>query len=164
MCRSRQCAAVASIRSLGWVSPSAAKASGGTPAATISRRTVAMSRDASRAPRQTATVAVSNDVLRFVLELCALAALTYWGLQSGGGPGRWLLALAAPLTMGVLWGLFMSPKAAMRLRDPLRLVAEVAIFGAAVLALAAAGRPGPAMVLAAAVAVHLLLTFPLQQR
>jgi hypothetical protein len=55
-------------------------------------------------------------------------------------------------------------KAPMRPDDPARLVAELAIFGAACAALAAADRPRLAFVFGAVVAVHLALTFPLAQR
>ena len=66
--------------------------------------------------------------------------------------------------MAVVWGLLMSPKAPMRTQDPVRLLAEIAIFGAAVAALAGAGHPRLALALAVAVAVHVVLTFPLRQR
>jgi hypothetical protein len=66
--------------------------------------------------------------------------------------------------MAVIWGLFMSPKARWRLHDPARLFGEVAIFGVAAGALGDADQPTLAIVLAAAVAVHLIPTFPLDQR
>jgi hypothetical protein len=106
----------------------------------------------------------ANDALRFVLELCALAALAYWGFHTESGALQWVLGLGAPLAMAVVWGLFMSPKAARPVREPIRLVAEIAIFGAAAVALAAADQPTLAIVFAALVAAHLVLTFPLHQR
>jgi len=109
-------------------------------------------------------VRVANSILRFLLELCALAALGYWGFHAAGGAVQWLLGLGAPLAMAVVWGAFMAPKAARPLRDPIRIVAEIAIFGIAALALAVADQPGLAIAFAAAVALHLLLTFPLDQR
>jgi hypothetical protein len=45
-----------------------------------------------------------------------------------------------------------------------RLIVEVTLFGSASAALAVAGQDRWAMVLGAAVAVHLALTFPLGQR
>ena len=38
----------------------------------------------------------ANDGLRFVLELCALAAVAYWGWSAHGGIWRWVLVVAAP--------------------------------------------------------------------
>ena len=107
---------------------------------------------------------VLNDGLRFLLELSALAALAYWGFTAAGGVSRWVLAFAAPLVMAVAWGAFIAPRAALRVEDPVRIVAEVLIFGVAVAALAAAGRPRLAIAFAVMVAVHLALTFPLGQR
>ena len=106
----------------------------------------------------------ANDGLRFLLELCALAALAYWGFHTSSGAVQWVLGIGAPLAMAVIWGLFMSPKARWRLHDPARLVGEIAIFGAAAGALGDADQPTPAIALAAAVAVHLILTYPLDQR
>ena len=106
----------------------------------------------------------ANDGLRFVLELCALAALAYWGFRISSGALQWALGIGAPLAMAVIWGRFMSPKATSRLDDPARLIAEIAIFGIAAVALADADQPTLAIALAAAVAVHLVLTFPLDQR
>jgi hypothetical protein len=105
-----------------------------------------------------------NDGLRFVLELCALAALAYWGFHTESGVLQWVLGLGAPLAMAVVWGSFMSPKAPRPAHDPIRLLAEIAIFGAAAAALADADHARLAIVFAAIVAVHLVLTFPLHQR
>ena len=105
-----------------------------------------------------------NDGLRFVLELSALAALAYWGFHTESGILQWVLGLGAPLAMAVIWGSFMSPKAPQPAHDPIRLVAEIAIFGAAAVALADADHATLATVFAATVAVHLVLTFPLDQR
>lgn len=106
----------------------------------------------------------ANDGLRFLLELSGLAALALWGFRVADGALQWVLGLGAPLVMAIAWGLFMSPKAPVRLEDPLRLLAELAIFGGACAALATAGRPQLAVIFAVAVAVHLTLTFPLDQR
>jgi hypothetical protein len=105
----------------------------------------------------------ANDVLRFFLELAALASLTYWG-ATVDSPLWPLFAVAAPLLLAVFWGRFMSPKAAYRLHDPLRLVAEIGVFGIAVLALLVRDQAALAIALAAATAVHLVLTFVFAQR
>jgi hypothetical protein len=106
----------------------------------------------------------ANDGLRFLLELSGLAALAFWGFRVADGVLQWVLGLGAPLAFAVVWALFMAPRAASRTEDPVRLVLEVLLFGAACVALATADRPRLAVVLAAAVAVHLALTFALGQR
>jgi Protein of unknown function (DUF2568) len=109
-------------------------------------------------------VAYANDGLRFLLELAALGSLAYWGFSEYGGAVQWLLGLGAPLLAAVVWGMFVAPKASRPTVDPIRLVLEVAVFGAGVAALFAAGRTALALVFAALVVVHLGLTFVLGQR
>jgi hypothetical protein len=105
-----------------------------------------------------------NLGLRFVLELCALAALAYGGWQA---PGllwlRIVLAVVLPLTAAVVWGRWVAPKASRPLPDPLRLIPEWFVFGGAAVALAATGHPVLAVVLAVLaaanrLALHLLRT------
>ena len=90
----------------------------------------------------------ANLVLRFVLELCALAALFYWGWWSGEGTFAGLaLGLGAVLLAAVFWGLFAAPRA--RVRVPLsgRLAVELAFFGSAATGLYATGHSAPAALL-----------------
>jgi uncharacterized protein DUF2568 len=110
-------------------------------------------------------VRAANDGLRFLLELSALVAVAIWGYDLTDGPLRWLLAIAAPLAVAVVWGRWLAPRSPRRLLDdPRRLALEVAVFGAAAAALVASGHTWSGVVLAAAAAVHLALTFPLGQR
>jgi hypothetical protein len=109
-------------------------------------------------------VAPANDGLRFLLELGTLASVAYWGWDFGDGWWRWLLALAAPFVVAVVWGRFMAPRSETRVGDPWRFVLEVLIFGSAVAALAGTGHSVLAGVFGGLVALHLLLTFVLGQR
>jgi Protein of unknown function (DUF2568) len=106
----------------------------------------------------------ANDGLRFFLELSALAAVAYWGWTEPHGALRWVLVVAAPLAVSVVWGRWMAPRSTKRVGDPWRLIIELLVFGSAVAALARADQPTLAAVLAAATAVHLALTFALGQR
>jgi hypothetical protein len=86
-------------------------------------------------------------VVRFVLELSALAALAYWGFTDNEGVSAVLLGVGAPLVAAVVWGLFVSPKA--KYGTPVRqAIGEAAVFGAAVIALFAADQPVLAIVFA----------------
>jgi hypothetical protein len=88
-----------------------------------------------------------NLALMFVLELCMLVALGYWGFTLDQGLAvRVGVGLGAPILMAVVWGLWMAPRARNRLTEPLHLIAELLIFGLAIAALYAAGRPGLALV------------------
>jgi anti-sigma-K factor RskA len=106
----------------------------------------------------------ANDGLRFLLELSALAAVAYWGWSEHGSVWRWVLVVAAPLAIAVVWGNTIAPKAKRRVRDPWRLVVELLVFGSAVAALLDADQTVLAIVLGSAVALHLALTFALGQR
>ena len=99
-----------------------------------------------------------NLALRFLLELCLLAALAYWGFQTGAGlPARLVLGLGAPLLAAGLWGLFVAPTSRRRLPLPRRLLLEAVLFGAAVAGLAAAGQLTLAVVFGVVVVVNIAL-------
>ena len=103
----------------------------------------------------------ANDVVRFALELCSLAALAYWGSQTGPTGLNIVLAIAAPLAAAAVWGAFVAPKARRHPRDPWRLGLELLVFGSGIAGLAATGRTGLATALGATAAAHLALTFVL---
>jgi len=57
----------------------------------------------------------ANLALAFLLELCMLAALGYWGFITGeSSVSRISLGLGAPLLAAIIWGTFLSPKAAVQ--------------------------------------------------
>lgn len=60
-------------------------------------------------------------LLRFLLELCALGALGYWGFKTGGG---WItkfgLGIGAPLVTAVVWGTFLASPGASEKREAYR--------------------------------------------
>ena len=91
----------------------------------------------------------ANLALRFFLELAALAALAYWGWGVS-----WVLAIAAPAAWIVLWATFGSPKARVQLPDTQRIAFEAVVFGAAAVALWAAGQAVWAVALFAAWAAN----------
>lgn len=85
------------------------------------------------------------DPIRFLLELCLVAALAVAGASIS-----WWAAILLPLLLCVIWGLWIAPKATRRLTDPARLALEIVLFVGGGLALAAAGHRTTAIVLAAA--------------
>jgi hypothetical protein len=94
----------------------------------------------------------ANLGLRFLLELCLLAALAYAGLQVSV-----LLCVVAPLLAAVVWGLFVSPRARFPLRPAAWLAVQVVLFGIAIAGLIAAGSVVLGIAFAVAVAANLAL-------
>jgi hypothetical protein len=80
-------------------------------------------------------------VVRFLLELAALAALASAGIAIVDGPLGWLLGLGLATLAAVAWGLFVAPRARYPLTTPARLGVEIAVFVAATVGLLLAGRP-----------------------
>jgi hypothetical protein len=106
----------------------------------------------------------ANDGFRFLLELAVLVSLGYWGYRLTASPARWVLMLAAPIVGATIWATWVAAKSSSALHDPWRFLLEIAIFGAGAAALAWSNRATLAIVLAALAAVHLALTFVLDQR
>lgn len=105
-----------------------------------------------------ALLQVSNLALRFLLELCVLTALGYWGFQMGNGLlVKAALTIGAPLAAAWLWATFGAPGAAHELTGFLHLLLEVGVFGLAVVALMFVGRPTLAWVLGLALVSNGLL-------
>ncbi|MGW3205604.1 YrdB family protein [Streptomyces sp. NPDC001135] len=91
----------------------------------------------------------ANELLAFLLELAALACLSWWGFTVGYGAGlRLLLGLGTPLSAIVLWGLFAAPKARLRPRLPLVLAVKAVVLGGGAAALYGAGHPVAAVAMA----------------
>jgi hypothetical protein len=87
----------------------------------------------------------------FLLELCALAALGYWGAHAGNGVWAYVLAALTPLAAAVIWGTFLSPRAPVQLPTVPKVALRLAVLLGGALALAAAGRGLLAGALAAVV-------------
>jgi hypothetical protein len=87
-------------------------------------------------------VKTANDVLAFLLELAALAALVVWGFTVGPNlPARLALGLGAPALMVVVWGIWLAPTSEGRLVLPWLLIVKLVVFGLVTAALVAAGHP-----------------------
>jgi hypothetical protein len=81
----------------------------------------------------------ANLLLRFLLELGALAAVALWGWKTGDGVLRFVLPVAAVAAVVAVWALFVSPKAKIELPLAARLVVELGVWLAAGTALWASG-------------------------
>jgi len=83
-----------------------------------------------------------NLLVRFLLELCLLAAVGYWGFKTHSG---WVLkiifGIGLPILIAVLWGLFIAPRATHPLTGIAYLAVELILLGSGAVALFASGRP-----------------------
>ena len=102
----------------------------------------------------------ANLALRFLLELCALGALGYWGFNTGGGAvAKITLGIGAPLVAAIVWGTFLSPRAAVALPGPLVLLLQALVFAAGAAVLAATGHPKLALAFGVIVVVNAVLMY-----
>lgn len=101
----------------------------------------------------------ANLGLRFLLELCLLAALAYVGLQVGV-----VLSIVLPVMTAVLWGLLVAPRARFPLPLSSWLGVQILLFGGAVAGLIAMGRTLLGVVFGLAVAANLALVLFWHQR
>jgi len=102
----------------------------------------------------------ANLALRFLLELCALGALGYWGFKTGNGTiTKIALGVGTPLVAAVVWGVFVSPQAPVQLPRLLGLLLQVLVFGSATAALVATGHRTPAFVFGVIVVINAILMY-----
>lgn len=100
-----------------------------------------------------------NDILRFVLELFAFISLGIWGFAAWPLPWPGLLVgIVAPAFAILLWALFRSPKAVVRL-DPFgKAFVEICVFGAAAIAWWDLGQPVITVVFAVVATISGIVT------
>ena len=81
-----------------------------------------------------------NLGVRFLLELCMLAALGYWGFKMHSSWAmKLLLGIGLPILVAVIWGLLMAPKSAYRLSGIPFTVMDFILLGSGAAALYASG-------------------------
>lgn len=101
----------------------------------------------------------ANLGLRFLLELCLLAALAYVGLQLSI-----VLAVLLPVVVALVWGLFVAPRARYPLSSTWWIAIQVVLFGGAVGGLIAVGSTLLGVVFGIVVATNLALVLLWHQR
>jgi hypothetical protein len=99
-----------------------------------------------------------NLSIRFLLELCLLAAVGYWGFSTHSS---WLWKLVAgfggPVVLAVIWGLFMAPKSSHALIGLPHMVIEFLLLALGAAALFAAHKSGLGWVYTAFLVVSTIL-------
>jgi len=106
----------------------------------------------------------ANDILRFLLELWALVAYGYWGLNQNFGRFNYVLMILLPIIGAVLWGTFAVPNdpsrsggAPVPVPGSIRLLLEFLILGAAFWAMYSEGLFYISLVFISLVIIHYIL-------
>jgi Protein of unknown function (DUF2568) len=96
----------------------------------------------------------ANLLLRFLLELCALGALGYWGFITGSATiTKVVLGIGAPL----VWGTFLSPRAPVGLPWGVVLGLQGLVFASAAAGLVVTGQRSLALVFVVMVVINAIL-------
>ncbi|MFJ8933254.1 DUF2568 domain-containing protein [Streptomyces sp. NPDC102364] len=104
--------------------------------------------------------------VRFALELTALVCFGVWAWATANGALRYVLVVAVPLAVAVLWGVFATPGDESRSGDtviatpgPLRFLLELCVFFGGAAALYAAGSHALATTLVGVLVVYHALSW-----
>ena len=99
-----------------------------------------------------------NLAVRFLLELCMLAAVAFWGFKTQNG---WLmkilLGIVLPLVIAVIWGMLLAPRAEHRLTGVPYFALELFLFLSGTFSLFAAGKPALGWVYTVTLVVNTIL-------
>lgn len=87
-------------------------------------------REAAAAPMRITPL----HVIRFLVELFAFFTFAWWGFTTWPFAWNIVAGIAAPLIAIVVWGLFVSPKAVIRVHPFVRAIVELLVFAAATVA------------------------------
>lgn len=105
-------------------------------------------------------------VLRFLLELAALAGWGFGAFQLTPAPWRFVLVAAVPLAVAAAWGTFATPgdptrsgRTVVATPGPARLALELAVLFGGSAALYAGGAPAAGLAFAAVLVAYHLVAF-----
>lgn len=98
----------------------------------------------------------TSQTVRFLLQMGALAAVSYWGSTQASGFTAYLLSVGAPLLMLFFWGAFIAPQRKYPTPPWLASVLAFVVFGVAAFALVDAGERELAMGYFGAVVINAL--------
>lgn len=74
------------------------------------------------------------DVVAFLCELFAFFTLAFWGFAGWVFPWNIVFGLGLPIVAILLWALFVSPRAVVRVHPFIRAVVELLVYAAATIA------------------------------
>jgi len=74
------------------------------------------------------------DLLRFLTELVGVGTLALWGFATWPFPWNIVVGIGAPLLAILVWALFVSPRAVIRVHPFVRALVELLVFASASIA------------------------------
>lgn len=74
------------------------------------------------------------DILAFLCELFAFATLAIWGFVSWPSPWNIVAGIGAPVLAILVWALFVSPRAVLRVHPFVRALVELLVYVSATIA------------------------------
>jgi hypothetical protein len=99
-----------------------------------------------------------NLLVRFLLELCMLAAVGYWGFKvHSGWTTKIIFGIGLPILIAAVWGLFVAPKAIYPLSGASHVAISLLLLSAGAVALFAAGKANLGWVYLIVLAVNQIL-------
>jgi hypothetical protein len=83
-----------------------------------------------------AAIKNANLALAFLLELCVIAALAFWGFSTNTGTlVKIVLGIGVPVLAIIVWALFGAPRGPWHLKGIWYLLLKIVFFGSAAVAL-----------------------------
>ena len=99
-----------------------------------------------------------NLLIRFLLELCMLIVVGYWGFKiHSGWVMKIIFGIGLPILIAVIWGLFIAPRATYPLSGISYLAVELILLGSGAVALFASGNPGLGWIYAVILVINKVL-------
>lgn len=107
-----------------------------------------------------------NLIIRFILELLALASVGFWAWKSFDGTLQYILGIGLPILMTIVWGTFAVPddpsrsgKAPIPVSGALRLLIEFLFFAVATWALYDVKQIELSYIFGGLVIIHYLVSY-----
>lgn len=100
----------------------------------------------------------------FLLEICILVVLAYWGFHNSAGIlAKCLFGIGTPLLVATLWGIFAAPRSNRRLTLVNRIIFALLLFLTSGLLLYQTGQTTYAIVFMIAAVVSQILVFVFEE-
>ncbi|QNA92087.1 MULTISPECIES: YrdB family protein [unclassified Microbacterium] len=87
-----------------------------------------MSSDPAPVPGVERPTITALDIVRTIVLVVAVASLALWGFASWSLPWNIIIGIGAPVIVVLIWALFLSPRAMLRVHPFLRAAVELLIY------------------------------------